>query len=180
MNASTTQWADGRRLSIELLTVGTGDNAIEQLVQADLAARGVALEIRQVELGALLTRARSAPRRFDAMLTGVPGDLSLAYLAAMYDSRLAGGALDYGGYHTARLDALFGRTREAADTLELRDAWQEVQRELARQMPAAWIYHSRGVQGVARRLDGVVMDLRGELATLSAWHVVRPNRRGAP
>ena len=97
----------------------------------------------------------------------------------MYDSRLAGGTLDYGGYHRPRLDSLFGRTREAADTLRLRVAWQDVQRELAREMPAAWIYHSRGVQGVSRRLDGVVMDLRGELATLSAWHVVSPNR-GAP
>lgn len=171
---------NGRRLAIELLTVGTGDNAIEQLVQADLAARGITVEIRQLELGALLTRARSVPRRFDALLTGVPGDLSLAYIAAMYDSRLAGGTLDYGGYHTPRLDSLFDRTREASDTLALRDAWYDVQRELAREAPAAWIYHSRGVQGVSRRLGGVVMDLRGELATLSEWRVVPPSGAAAP
>ena len=34
-----------------------------------------------------------------------------------------------------------------------------------------WIYHARGVQGLARRLNGVVMDLRGELATVTEWHV---------
>lgn len=171
---------DGRRLAVELLTVGTGDNAIEQLVQADLAARGIALDIRQLELGALLARARSTPPRFDVLLTGVPGDLSLAYLPAMYDSRLAGGALDYGGFHTSRLDALFDRTREAADTLALREAWYGVQRELAREMPAAWIYHSRGVQGVAKRLGGVVMDLRGELATLSEWRIEPAGGTSAP
>jgi len=33
----------GRRLKAELLTVGTGDNVIEQLLQADLAARAGAL-----------------------------------------------------------------------------------------------------------------------------------------
>ena len=43
--------------------------------------------------------------------------------------------------------------------------------ELLREAPAAWLYHARGVQGVSRRLQGVTMDLRGELATLSEWHV---------
>jgi len=42
---------------------------------------------------------------------------------------------------------------------------------LADSMPVAWIYHSRGVQGVARRLQNVSMDLRGELVTLSEWRI---------
>jgi peptide/nickel transport system substrate-binding protein len=36
-------------------------------------------------------------------------------------------------------------------------------------MPVAWISHSRGLQGVSARLHNVVMDLRGEMATLSRW-----------
>src|SRR5919204_4528089 len=52
--------SNGRRaISAELLTVATGDNAIEQLIQSDLAARGISLEIRQVELAAFLARART-------------------------------------------------------------------------------------------------------------------------
>jgi peptide/nickel transport system substrate-binding protein len=35
----------------------------------------------------------------------------------------------------------------------------------------AWVYHARGVQGIARRLQGVRMDLRGELPTLVNWTV---------
>jgi peptide/nickel transport system substrate-binding protein len=171
--------AGGRRaragvpLAFTVLTVGSGDNAVEQLLQSDLAQRGVAVEIRQVELGAFLTLARGTTKRFDALVTGVPGDLSLAYLAAMYDSRFAGGALDYSGYHTPRLDSLFAATRRAADEPALRDAWAAVQRELDARAPAAWVYHARGVQGVARRLEGVRMDLRGELATLHHWSVAR-------
>ncbi|HVD06220.1 MAG TPA: hypothetical protein VNB89_09390, partial [Gemmatimonadaceae bacterium] len=88
---------------------------------------------------------------------------------AMYDGRLSGGALDYGGFHTRTLDSLFSRTRAAPDQRTLIGAWGDVQHELEREMPAAWIYHARGVQGVARRLDGVRMDLRGELATLASW-----------
>jgi peptide/nickel transport system substrate-binding protein len=161
----------GRRLAFELLTVGTGDNALEQLLQDDLAARGVRVEIRQVEMGAFLTAAREKSKRFDVLQTGIPGDLSLAYLAAMYDSRQAGGALDYSGYHTPVLDSLFAAVRSAGDIGGVRRAWLAVQAQLEKEMPAAWIYHARGLVGMSSRLHNVRMDLRGELATVSQWEI---------
>jgi len=124
---------DGKPMSIELLTVGSGDQAVEQLVQADLAERGIRVEIRVVEFGAFLARARAEPKAFDALLTGIPGDLSLAYLAAMYDGRQRGSALDYSAFHTPRLDSLFGRTRSAVTRGALVSSWRSVQAELARQ-----------------------------------------------
>ena len=160
---------NGQTLALALLTVGSGENAAEQLVQADLGARGILVAIRQLEMGAFLSAARARPPRFDMLYTSIPGDLSLGHLAAMYDSRFKGGALDYADFHARALDSLFARTRTAPDRDALIGAWGDVQRELAREMPAAWIYHARGVQGVARRLDGVRMDLRGELATLTSW-----------
>jgi ABC-type transport system substrate-binding protein len=144
----------GRALTMELLTVGSGDNVVEQLLQADLAARGISVAIRQRELGAFLSEARATARTFDVLFTGIPGDLSLAQLSGMYDSRLAGGAAD------------------APPGEPARRAWLEVQRELREQMPAAWIYHARGVQGLSRRLSGVRMDLRGELVTLPRWRLL--------
>ena len=68
---------DGRALTIELLTVGSADNAVEQLLQADLAARGIGAEIRQLEFGAFLAAARGREKRFDALVTGIPGELAL-------------------------------------------------------------------------------------------------------
>jgi peptide/nickel transport system substrate-binding protein len=170
----------GQPLAFSLLTVGSGENAAEQLIQADLAARGIRIDIRQLEMGAFLDAARSRPPRFDVLYTGVPGDLSLGYLAAMYDSRLSGGALDYSGFHTRALDSLFMRTRTAADRQALYSSWRDVQHELAREMPAAWIYHSRGVQGISRRLGGVRMDLRGELVTLASWRTGPDSATTAP
>ena len=161
----------GKALAFELLTVGSADNAAEQLIQADLAAVGVRVEIRQREMGAFLAEARARDKRFDALLTGVPGDLSLGYLSSMFDSRLSSGPLDYAGFHTARLDALLANARGSAGDEHRRNAWQEVQRELAREMPVAWLYHARGLQGMSRRLHGVQMDLRGELATLAEWRL---------
>ena len=162
---------DGKPFAVQLLTVGSGDNAVEQLLQADLAVRGIRLGIRQVELGRFLTEARAPRKEFDLLITGIPGDLSLSYVGAMFDSRQAGGALDYASFHTPQLDSLFARAREARSTDATRDAWLALQRQLARDLPVAWIYHSRGLQGISARLLDVRMDLRGELATVASWHI---------
>jgi peptide/nickel transport system substrate-binding protein len=159
----------GRALTFQLLTVGSADNAAEQLIQSDLARIGVRAEIRQRELASFLTEARATPRRFDALYTGIPGDLSLAYLSAMFDSRFAGSALDYGGFHEPLLDSLLRAARQAP-TGDAALRWRAVQRVLDAEMPVAWVYHARGVQGLSRRLAGVTMDLRGELVTLASWH----------
>ena len=166
-----------RGIELELLTVGSGDNAVEQLVQADLAERGISVVIRQLELAAFLAEARAKEKRFDMLITGVPGDLSLSYVRAMFASEQRGSALDYTDYHSPALDAAFTRTQSAATDAELRRAWRDVQTTLAAEMPAAWLYHSRGVQGVSARMHGVVMDLRGELATVTQWTTQAPPLR---
>jgi peptide/nickel transport system substrate-binding protein len=158
-------------LRFTLLSVGSGDNAIEQLIQADLRAHGITVEIRQLELGAFLALARQPTKQFDALYTGISGDLSLSHLASMFDGRLAGGALDYAGFHTQELDALFAGVMRAGNDEELARAWRSVQGALAREVPVAWIYHARGVQGLSRRLQQVRMDLRGEMATLVEWRL---------
>jgi peptide/nickel transport system substrate-binding protein len=166
--------SDGwRRLNVQLLTVGSGDNATEQLIQADLAERGIRMEIRQLELAAFLARARAEPKDFDMLITGVPGDLALSYLRSMFATDARGSSLDYADFHTPALDALFGRVRSSRSSAELRSAWLAVQLELERHVPVSWLYHSRGLQGVSERLAGVTMDLRGELVTVSRWSVGR-------
>lgn len=165
---------DGAPLRFTLLSVGSGDNATEQLIQADLRAHGIAMEIRQMEFGAFLAVARQSPKAFDALYTGVSGDLSLSYLGSMFDGRLAGGALDFAGYHTPVLDSLFLQVTRAGSDDDLRMAWQSIQGALAREVPVSWIYHARGVQGISRRLQQVRMDLRGEMATVREWRLGNP------
>src|SRR2546426_10665813 len=46
----------GRRIGFELLTVGSGEAALEQMIQARLAAVGFDVTIRQLELSAFLDR----------------------------------------------------------------------------------------------------------------------------
>jgi peptide/nickel transport system substrate-binding protein len=160
--------------AFDLLTVGSGDNALEQLVQSDLAARGIRVRIRQTELGTFLTSARASKKTFDVLVAGVPGDVGLSFLTSMFDSRQQGGALDYSGFHDPRLDRLFAAARTAPTDSTRVAAWRGVQWFLDREMPVAWIYHSRGLQGISARLRNVTMDLRGEMATIADWRI-EPN-----
>lgn len=131
----------GRRPRIELLTVGSGEAALEQLLQARLAAVGFEVSIRQLELSAFLDRVYGPRHEFAAAVMGIPGDPGLGYLTPLL--RLAGLA-------------------EPADPVA-------AQRLFADQLPVAWLYFARGVQGMNRRVRGVTMDVRGELVSVARW-----------
>jgi peptide/nickel transport system substrate-binding protein len=152
---------EGRRLAFTLLTVGSADNVLEQLIQADLAAVGARVRIRQLELGAFLAAAQSAARDYDALVTGLTGDLDLGLLGALFDSRRRDRPLQYAQYADPAMDAAFDRGDLG-----------EAQRIAVREVPITFLYHARGVQGIQTRLAGVRMDLRGELPTLAQWHLV--------
>ena len=128
--------------TFELLTVGSGEAAMEQMIQQQLARIGVTVTIRQVELATFLERVQGA-HDFEAAVMGISGDLQLGYLRSLID--VAG--LSVPG-HGAGLVPVF------------RDS-----------VPATFLYHARGVQGMNRRLEGVRMDIRGELAGLAAWRL---------
>ncbi len=160
----------GRRLAFELLTVGSGENALEQMIQAQLREVGVAVTIRQLELATFLAVAQSPQRDFDALVTGIPGDLSLGFVAAMFEGRDPG-PLAYPGFASAAFDTALAAARVAPTEDALRAAWQAAQLVLYRNHPTTWLYHARGLQGANRRVRALAPDLRGELATIANWRI---------
>lgn len=131
----------GRSPKLELLTVGSGEAALEQLLQARLAAAGFVVTIHQLELSAFLDRVYGPRHDFDVAVMGIPGDPGLGYLAPIL--------------------ALTGLPAPV-------DAAAE-QHVFADQTPVAWLYLAGGVQGMNRRVAGVTMDVRGELVTVAQW-----------
>lgn len=129
--------------SFELLTVGSGEGALEQMLQARLAAVGFRVTIRQLELSAFLNRVYGERHDFTAAVMGIPGDPGLGFLQPLGD--LTGVSIP--------------RDPIAA------------QRVFAEQLPVVWLYHARGVQAMNSRVQGVRMDMRGELPTVAAWRV---------
>jgi ABC-type transport system substrate-binding protein len=159
----------GVPLVITMLTVGAGDNPVEQLLQADLRARGIDLRIATRDMGALLSSTRTNAADHCATYTGVAGDPARSQLAALFDPSGRGGALDLGAQRPANLAPVFARWRATTDTAARRDAMREIFRILADSVPATPVFHSRGVQGLTRRLEHVTIDLRGELVTAAHW-----------
>jgi peptide/nickel transport system substrate-binding protein len=127
----------------ELLTVGSGEAALEQMVQARLAIAGFEVTIRQLELSAYLARVYGPERDFDAAVLGVAGDIGLGYLTSL---------------------------AEAAGLAAPADP-AKAQRLFADSVPVAFLYHAGGLQGANRRVKGVEMDLRGELPSVQGWWV---------
>jgi peptide/nickel transport system substrate-binding protein len=127
----------------ELLTVGSGEAALEQLVQAQLARHGIQVTIRQLELSAFLDRVYGPRHEFEAALLGTSGDIGLNYLRP--------------------LASLTG--------LPLPDDPRALQAFFRDSAAVAFLYHARGVQGMNARLQGVRMDWRGELPTVTRWWV---------
>lgn len=162
-------------LTLVMLSVGAGDNPVEQLMQADLRARGIDLRIATRELGALLTAARARDAGHCLVYSGVPGDPSHSQLAALFDPTTAGSALDLGEMRPRSIAAAFAALRAAPDSATRTRAWKEVLTILRDSLPATAVFHSRGVQGLSKRLEHVTMDLRGELVTAARW-VRRPER----
>jgi peptide/nickel transport system substrate-binding protein len=136
----------GKEISFELLTVGSGEAALEQMVQTQLARAGITVHIRQMELTAFLDRVNSRRPDFQAAVLGTAGDLGLGHIKTLAD--LAG--------------------------VSVPSDPAQAQRQLADSLPIAFLYHARGVQGMNRRVQHVRMDLRGELATIGKWVAAAP------
>jgi peptide/nickel transport system substrate-binding protein len=141
--ASTSPAGGGQATRFELLTVGSGEAALEQMVQARLAAAGFDVVIRQLELSTFLSRVYGPERDFDAAVLGISGDLGLGYLQSLAE--------------TAGLEA----PEDPA----------AAQRFFADSAPVAFLYHAAGLQGANRRVKEVEMDLRGELPSVQRWSV---------
>jgi peptide/nickel transport system substrate-binding protein len=136
----------GKPVSFELLTVGSGEAALEQMIQNQLARAGITVNIRQMELTAFLDRVNSRRPDFEAAVLGTAGDLGLGQVRTLAD--LAG--------------------------VTIPSDPEQAQQVLADSAAIAFLYHARGVQGMNRRVQHVRMDLRGELATVSDWVVAAP------
>jgi len=131
--------------SFELLTVGSGEGALEQMLQARLTAVGFKVTIRQLENSTFLSRVFGPRHDFTAAVTGIAGDPGLAYLQPLGD--VTGVAIP--------------NDPVAA------------QRVFADALPVVWLYHARGVQAMSQRIQGVHMDMRGELPTVASWRVAQ-------
>jgi peptide/nickel transport system substrate-binding protein len=165
--------ADGVPLRFELL-YSSGNatrRATAQVVRAQLARVGVAVEPTLAEYATLLERVlQPEPRNFDALLLGWSNDFRLDD-RDLFHSASAGGAFGWAGTSDPELDGLLDSLQLAVDRTAAAPLWRRYQRRVQEVQPWSWLVYLERLNGVRRELRGVVMDLRGDLVGVHRWEL---------
>ena len=163
------------RLKIPAGSVINRDMA--ELVRGDLARIGVTVTTSPTDWSTMIDDFTSPERRFEAMLLGFETDFRVN-LYDTFHSEALGTPNQFASYSNPRVDSLIDRTRVARTLDEARPLYSEIQRILRDEQPWSFLYYYPDLVLLSDRLQGVEMDDRGSLRTITSWWVTQ--RRAAP
>lgn len=162
---------DGEPLAFALLTNQRspiyGD--VARIVQSDLRAVGVDAEPRLLEWQSVLASHRG--RDFDAVLTNwVLDNFRVDPRALFHGSQVAiDNSANRSSYENPVADSLMDLGARTIDEDRAAEIWAEFAGVLQQDQPVTFMFWQQELAAVTRRLEGVRMDARGELATLPQW-----------
>ncbi len=152
---------------------------IAEIMQAQLREVGVQAVPRAVEWATLLQQIGTpAERDFDGVVMAWVTEFRVDD-TDLFHSRRIDEPFALAGMRDARLDTLL-------DTLALtpsREAavpyWHELQSRIVELQPFTYFFHRDRLEGIGRRLNGVIMDARGEWVTIRGWWIPADQRKYA-
>jgi peptide/nickel transport system substrate-binding protein len=169
----------GRQFSFTLKTRLGNDNwrEIAEVVQAQLGRLGIAVRPQLVESATLLAQlqgtvnaAGERERDFEAVvmnwIEGFGKDDS-----PLLHSRSADEPRGFVGYRNPEVDQLLDSLAVTVDRESARPLWERYQRLLAGEAPYTVIYYGKPTVAVSRRMQGVHMDARGSLVSVTEWWI---------
>ena len=169
----------GERLSFVLLhdaaSQEQGDIALR--VQATLGVLGVEVQLRSLEFGTLLSQAESTGRDFDALIMSSQPDYWIDESPIFHSRYRDTGPYAWSGVADPELDALLDSLAVTGDPAGERELWGRYQERLQELQPYTWLYLPDWLTGVRSRLQGVVVDTRGEWAGITGWWIPGGERR---
>ena len=161
---------DGRPLSIALeIPAGNAFGSdVAQMVQADLAAVGIRLEVRTVEVTTLISHIGSRAKNFDAVFLGFDADYR-ANVRDLFHSSAIGGEYQLSSYHNADVDAIIDSldmVTERADAIPLLHRLQRIIRD---DEPLTFLWYVPNLYAARDRVRNMEMDERGAFINLAEW-----------
>jgi peptide/nickel transport system substrate-binding protein len=162
--------ASGRPFRFALMVwQGSGSyQEMAQVIQAQLRAVGVAVEVDVVEFNRFLAQIEGREREFDAAIGNWTDNLRKDD-AQLFHSRNAAGPRAWTGFASPRTDALMDSLAITLDPARARALWREYQLAMAEEAPMVVLFYARGINGVRTALQGVSADWRGPLASVQRW-----------
>ncbi len=166
---------DGTPLAFELMVQAGNklrrDAAV--LVQQDLAAVGVAVEIDAVENSSFYpTLAR---READAWIGAWGTSLRVDMTEMLHESSCGADGLNFGSFSDPRADEVASGARERLNERERIDAWREWERLFHELQPYTMLYQGNRLTGVRTDVRGVESILpNDDLAGIETWWIAAP------
>jgi peptide/nickel transport system substrate-binding protein len=172
--------ADGLPLAISVIR-NQGDRERQEIVeimQAQLRDVGIALTPRVMEwtaIGPLIMDVEN--RDFDGAFLALVTEFNLDE-HDLFHSRMVDLPLQWAGMEDPRLDRLLDALRDEMDRDRARELWREYQELIVELQPYTYFFFADRLVGINRRLQGAVMDVRGEWVSLRDWWIPEEGRRG--
>ncbi|MGD8289610.1 MAG: ABC transporter substrate-binding protein [Gemmatimonadota bacterium] len=165
--------ADGTPLSFSI-KYNDGNQTrqdITEIMQAQLAQIGIDAQPQVVEWVTLLSQINDpAMRDFDGVVMGWVNEFRLDD-TDLFDSDRIDQPYAWSGTQNPEIDRLVEELGVTMDRDRAKELWTEYQRVLAEEQPYTFFYFDDRLEGVNNRLQGVVMDARGEWVSVKDWYI---------
>jgi peptide/nickel transport system substrate-binding protein len=164
--------ADGTRLSF---TIKYNPNLLRQqiaeIMQSQLREIGIEARPQVVEYTTLLTQINTPTLRdFDGVVMGWITEFKIDDTDLFHSARIDQ-PFAWAGTRNPRIDRLLEAISRTVDRTQARALWMEYQRELIEEQPYTYFYIPDRLDGVNRRVRGVVMDARGDWVNIKDWYL---------
>ena len=168
----------GRPLAFTILVPATSAQRIKYavLMQEQLRGAGVKVAVEQLDFAAFSERL--AKGTFDAAVHLWSVDPSPATVRQMWSTAAlrANKGMNYGSYSNPAFDAAVDSAAQSFDPSRARAHYRRAYETIVADAPAVWLYESRPVAGVHRRIRVVGMRADAWWAELADWSIPASER----
>jgi len=167
----------GNPLAIEILfNTNQERQEVAEIMQAQLREVGVDLQPLELEISAFFGRIFPAEKDFEGFLLSWEAEFRLDE-RDLFHSDASGSDFGFSGTQDPVLDRYLDTLQLVTDRAEASRLWREYQLRLMEVQPYTFLYSPYRQSGVNRRLQNVVMDVRGDWQNVREWWVATEERR---
>ena len=165
--------ANGVRLSFSI-KYNTGNQQrqdVAEIMQSQLAKIGIEVQPQVVEWATLLQQINTPELRdFDGVVMGWVTEFKLDDMDLFHSARL-NQPYAWAGTDNPRIDRLLESLSTTVDRTQAKPLWVEYQQAIAEEQPYTYFYFPDRLDGVNKRVKGMVMDARGDWVNIKDWYL---------
>ena len=168
---------DGIPFRFELVSSpGHEREQMGQLIQSNLAQVGVDVQLRVLELPALIPLVTSPDRRFDAVIGAWVRDVQLDD-RDLWSCEMVGQMFQFTSYCNRSLEPILDSIPLTADRERLQGLIRRYHEKIAADQPYTFLLYQEAVDLYRSDVRGVELDTRGDLQSVARWWIQPEGRR---